>query len=52
VIETIAGVGTSLLSAETGNDALGLPIGMLVDDSGRLIIADVLNNQIKLARLP
>ncbi|GEM_PF-2653322 len=52
VIETIAGVGTSLLSAETGNDALGLPIGMLVDDSGRLIIADVLNNQIKLAQLP
>lgn len=45
---TIAGQGGRVLTAATGDDSPGLPIGLVLDRQGRLVLADGLYNQIKL----
>lgn len=47
-ITTIAGPGGKVLTAATGDDSPGIPLGLLVDPQGRLTIADGLYNQLKL----
>jgi hypothetical protein len=47
-VTTIAGPGGRVLTETRGEQVLGLPLGLAVDADGRLIIADALNNQIKL----
>lgn len=47
-IYTIAGVGGKALSDASGDNALKLPVGLVFDKQGRLVIADGGNNQIKM----
>jgi sugar lactone lactonase YvrE len=47
-VTTIAGPGGRVLTETRGDQVLGLPLGLAIDASGRLIIADGLNNQIRL----
>jgi len=46
-ITTIAGAGTGILDVNQ-DDALNNPLGLLIDNLGRLVIADSGNNQVKL----
>ncbi|MFP5504237.1 MAG: hypothetical protein ACLGIN_17265, partial [Candidatus Sericytochromatia bacterium] len=47
-ITTVVGPGSRLLTGENGDDALGVPTGLLIDGEGRLIIADGFSNQIRI----
>jgi hypothetical protein len=46
-IQTIAGPGGTVLTAATGDDSPGLPLGLLIDGEGRLALSDALYNQVK-----
>lgn len=52
IIKTVAGPGGRALTQEYGDDSLGLPVGLVVDGKGQLIVSDTLNNQIKLVPIP
>ena len=47
-LRTIAGEGSALLAGPTTDNGLLAPLGLTTDGTGRLIIADSGNNQIKL----
>ncbi len=44
----LAGPGGKFLNGTDGEDPLGLPMGLLVDRQGRLVIADAANNQVRI----
>ena len=48
LVTTVVGPGSRVLADREGEQALGLPLGLLFDAQGALVIADSLNNQLKL----
>ena len=47
-MSVVAGPGGALLNGSDGEELLGLPVGLLIDPQGRLIIADAANNQVRI----
>jgi sugar lactone lactonase YvrE len=47
-ITTVAGQGGKALNEASGDNALKRPVGLLVDQQGRLVICDGANNQIRM----
>ncbi|MEB3198614.1 MAG: hypothetical protein VKP62_15565, partial [Candidatus Sericytochromatia bacterium] len=47
-VVTITGPGGRVLTETRGDQVLGLPLGLTIDPTGRLVLADALNNQIRL----
>ena len=47
-ITTVVGPGSQLLTGENGDEALGMPTGLLIDGAGRMIIADGFSNQVRI----
>lgn len=48
MVTTLVGPGGKILTDPTAEDALGIPLSMIFDRQGRLVLSDAGNNQLKL----